>query len=1178
VKSQGINAGAPLTAPLVRGSAVFTQSGSPVAPQDSFQASAAPTSEKPSAGAKPSVEKVVLEKTQAISTTPAILSMEGPSFLGAVVSERIGRLFGDELTPLRVELDKINQLESKVSDLRTPEQFAAKTQELKSRLASGESMDDLRPEAYAVAREAARQATKMRAFDVQVLGALAMDDGHISEMRTGEGKTLTAVLPLYLNALAGKGAHLITVNETLAKRDAEWMGPIFERLGMTVGCVTEQQTAEEKRAGYNCDVTYVSDRALGFDFLRDRSVYHPSDKVQRPLFFALVDEVDEVLLDEARTPMIISSKSDSASDDYGVFGEIVKGLVAGEDFKLDEERNSVWLTDGGLRLVENELVLREAEQAQDRAVLEKATALRQAIRQENQLQKQFDQLDYHRPNLFAGALGFEGQYDREAATAVESSLKLATAKREEMASQTPGLNLYDEKNMHRVAYLDASLRALTLFRKGDDYTVEGGQLKIVDGNKGRVSEGKRFGRGLHQALEAKEGLEIQAETRSVSKITMPELMAQYERKAGMTGTGKTSEAEFKESYGLDVIEIPTNQPVIREDKLDVVFSTKEAKLNKVSERAIQEAMRGRPVLLGTISVNANRELADRILKAGWPADRLQILNADTVRGGADSIDADAGRSGTVTLVTGQRTHLVNTDAYNFKKLAATTRELLDQGRSVLLDVPTAKEAEEISAWLGGSQGLQIRIGQPTAELPPGLTRVDAADFRVDKPLLLRVGQENREEVLAQALEAFHQGGPVIVEAASSRLLGESAAFLLDHGLGLNSIPMVCEGKEKENVMIEMAGRSGMITVATNMAGRGADIKPDLIAVTQIAEAAYAKASENQPTTITVEKESQALKLERLLKQHICVSSTKDPAMEAKPGEVLIRFGQDLPLLSGDSHLSGSKFATKGLLVLGTERASSRRIDNQLIGRSGRQGAEGESQFYLSLEDEIPRVFGGEELKPLVNLFGDGENGLSSVAVSALLERAQERVENQHFDQRYAASKSYQVHKSQRESWYGLRDRVLSGEEDSGKLVSNYAAQGLGQLLRAELGEKLSYGSSEIEGALKELGIALPLVLEQTVAAENLGEQLYPAVSQLMSHANLDQEKLRIATLGQMDVAWRNHLEAMESMQDGIGLESYAGQDPDLVFGIRAKEVFAETVGDLKREMASVLLPVASRVA
>lgn len=1119
-------------------------------------------------------------------------------------------VLSDPLKPFKAELDEINNWEAETSKLKTPEQFAAKTADFKARLAAGETLDSMRTEAYAVAREAAKQATGMRAFDCQVLGALAMDDGHISEMRTGEGKTLTAVLPLYLNALAGKGAHLITVNETLARRDAEWMGPIFERLGMTVGCVAEKDTPEQKRAGYNCDVTYVSDRALGFDFLRDRGAMHPSERVQRPPFFALIDEVDEVLIDEARTPMILSGPSGAPSKDYGVFSKIVKNLVPGEDFKIDEEKNSVWLTDGGLRFVENELFLSETaaklaqtpagspEAQQMRNELGLAAQMRDAIRAENKAQKAFDDADYLKPNPFARALGMNGEYNKATAQAAEESLNKATQAREKLAQSLPGIDLYAEHNMDRIHYLDASLKAHTMYQRGKHYTVENGEVKIVDQNKGRVSEGKRFSNGLHQALEAKEGLEIKSETKTISKITMPELIAQYERKAGMTGTGKTSEHEFIEFYGLDVIEIPTNKPVIRVDQPDIVFATKEAKYQKVVEEAIKSAQDGRPVLIGSVSVNANREIAARLLDAGWPADQLQILNAERVKGGEDFHDPNAGRSGTITFATGDRAQEIKHDPVNYKKMAFSAHQAVSEGKPVLIDTDSAQDAEQVQAWLNGmvpvsltdqpqpgQSGVQIRVRSSDgsqAQIPDGFSHLDAKDFAVDKPLALKLTDTNLAEVVDQAYQAFTEGLPVVLQAASTNEVSAAAEVLLDRGLGLEALPMVCEGKEKENVLIGMAGRSGMITVATNMAGRGADIKPDLVATAKISEAAYQKATEGKPVTISVSKESQAVKIQRLMQDYVPVSIAENKEQKAAPGQVLVRVEKEPTKPAEGEFLKGDDFKTGGLYVIGTERAYSRRVDDQLIGRAGRQGAEGESRFMLSLEDDVPRIFGGENFEPLLNVFGDSQAGVTSGLVNSVMDKAQSRVENQHFEQRDNSAKYDKVNRVQRETLYKFREKVLMGQEDPVELASDFGAQGLAGLVQAELGETRKPSLADINGALKavtqRLNLSALQLTEDKVKPDEIAEKLLPQVKKMFDNPNLSAEKLQRAVLGQIDLAWQDHLEAMDQLRDGIHLESMAGRKPEEVYVERGFEVFETMLESMKTRMAQSLLPAAARLA
>jgi preprotein translocase subunit SecA len=1115
---------------------------------------------------------------------------------------------GDPLKPFQAELKEINQAEAQAQKLKTPEQFAAKTADFKARLAKGESLESMRVEAYAVAREAASQATGMRAYDCQVLGALAMDDGHISEMRTGEGKTLTAVLPLYLNALAGKGAHLVTVNETLAKRDSEWMGPIFDKLGMSVGCVTEDQTPGQKRDGYNSDVTYVSDRALGFDFLRDRGATDPAERVQRGTFFALIDEVDEVLIDEARTPMIMSGKSGKASPDYNLFGKIAKDLIPGDDFKLNEEKRTVWLTDGGLRFVENEVTLLEAQDAKAAAApgsdeakkaqetIQKATLLRGAIRRENAAQKQFDDLDYDKPNPIARAVGMNGEYDADAAQKSEASLTVATQIREKLSENAGTIDLYAQDNMHRVHYMEASLKAHTQFVKGKDYTVENGEVKIVDTNKGRVSDGKRYSNGLHQALEAKEGLPVGDETRTVSKITMPELIAQYERKSGMTGTGKTSEAEFMKFYDLDVIEIPTNKPVIRTDHPDAVFATKEAKYQAVVDEAVKAASEGRPILVGTVSVNSNREIAARLLNSGWPADRLQILNAERVKGGEDFHDPNAGRSGTITLTTGERADNLKHDPVNYKKMAFLAHTAVAEGKPVLVDMDSKEDAEQVQAWLQGAVpvsltdkpdaqagGVQIRVRKnKDQDKPEGFAHVDAADHAIEQPKRFKLTEDNLEDVLPKAMEAFSDGEPVVLETGTAKGLGEAAEQLLDRGLGLEAIPMVCEGKEKENVMIEMAGRSGVITVATNMAGRGANIKPDLVAINHISEAAYEKAAEGKPVTISVEKKSQAVKIQRLLDEHIDATVAESREQKAKNGQVLIKVEDEPTKPEEGEFLKGADFATDGLYVIGTERAYSRRVDNQLIGRSGRQGADGDSKFFLSLEDDVPRIFGGENFEPVLNMFGDAQKGVTSDMVNGLLDKAQERVEGQHFEQRDNAGDYDKVNRVQRETFYKMREDVLTGEDDPAEFVADYGAQGLADMVRERLGDKRAYPAAEVDAAVRQVAIENKIPVSVVGASgkiktKDLDAMLYPQVLDLLKNPNLSEDKLKRATLMQLDGSWQEHLENMDSLRDGIHLESIGGRKPEEVFVERGFEVFEEMIGSIKKRMAANLLPAAGRL-
>lgn len=469
------------------------------------------------------------------------------SRLGQALSSLLG---GPTTARIQAELRAINSLDGEVRQLRAPADFQARTAQLKARLAAGASLESLRVEAYAVARQAALIAVGKRPFDCQVLGALAMDSGHIAEMKTGEGKTLTAVMPLYLNALAGKGAHLVTVNDTLAQRDRDEMAPVFELLGMSCSCVLEGMTPEQRRAGYEADITYTTDRTLGFDYLRDRTARKAQSRVQRAPFFALIDEVDEVLLDEARTPLIVSGNPRPASADCLLFNELAAGLRPGDHFLVDREAQAVWLTEDGAQEMERRLQERD-----------------------------------------------------------------------------PGAGpLYGERNLPRYRYLQAALKARYLLVRDVDYIVTDKGVEIVDENKGRTSEGRRYNDGLHQALEARERVAIGDEQSTVASITYPNLFKRYRRLSGMSGTAKSSENELMELYTLDVVSIPTNKPVIREDLPDLLFATLEDKYAAVATRAAEDFFAGRPVLVGTLSVEHNRYVAQALIKAGVPRE------ADSQRG------------------------------------------------------------------------------------------------------------------------------------------------------------------------------------------------------------------------------------------------------------------------------------------------------------------------------------------------------------------------------------------------------------------------------------------------------------------------------------------------------------------------------------------------------------------
>ncbi|NDD29849.1 MAG: hypothetical protein EB084_16455, partial [Proteobacteria bacterium] len=539
---------------------------------------------------------------------------------------------GDDTIPLEEPLAKINALGPRFAAMSDTE-LKGMTATFKARLAAGESVDAIMPEAYAVAREAAGRALGMKPFDVQVQGAIAMYQGKIAEMRTGEGKTLTATMPAYLYGLTGKGAHVVTVNQTLAERDAENMGKVYNWLGLSVGVVPDDpQKIAEKRAAYAADITYATNYSLGFDFLRDNMSRQPSDKVCREPNFALIDEVDEILIDEARTPLILSKTEQPATQQYQRFAEIVKGLTPGADYKVDYKMRQCWLTDDGLSKVEKQL-------------------------------------------------GVD--------------------------------NLYSESNMTQVPYLRATLMAQTLFTRDKDYMVRDGKIDIVDEFTGRVMDGRRYNDGIHQALEAKEGVAVQPEQTTMASITYPNLFRRYHHVAGMSGTAKTEESEFQDLYGMNVAVIPPNRTSQRVDKPDLVFKSYQEKFNAVVDRVAHLAEEGKPVLIGTRNVATNEYLHQLLNQRGIPH---QVLNARSVQentSAENDIIARAGKSGMVTLATNMagRGVDIKPDVVNFKRLTGEAVQAVNDGQRVMIVMSKKSEGEDARLWLGVNQ-LSVAAGEP----------------------------------------------------------------------------------------------------------------------------------------------------------------------------------------------------------------------------------------------------------------------------------------------------------------------------------------------------------------------------------------------------------------------------------------------------------------------------------
>ncbi|MNK48916.1 preprotein translocase subunit SecA [compost metagenome] len=837
------------------------------------------------------------------------------NFLTQIFGSRNDRL----LKQYRKTVTRINALEPEFEKL-SDDALRAKTQEFKDRIAKGESLDDLLPEAFATVREGSKRVMKMRHFDVQLLGGMALHNGKISEMRTGEGKTLTATLPVYLNALSGKGVHVVTVNDYLANRDATWMGRLYNFLGLSVGINLPQMPREEKQAAYSSDITYGTNNEYGFDYLRDNMVYEPGDRVQRGLNFAIVDEVDSILIDEARTPLIISGQAEDHTDLYLAINKVVpllkkqegeadprtgEGVTVPGDFTVDEKTHQVFLTEDG----------------------------------------------------------------HENAERILGELKLIPE----------GASLYDPANITLMHHLNAALRARHLYHRDQHYVVQQGEVVIVDEFTGRLMSGRRWSDGLHQAVEAKEGVEIQAENQTLASITFQNYFRLYGKLAGMTGTADTEAYEFQEIYGLETTIIPPNRISKRDDQLDRVYKTTREKY----EAAIQDIRecyeRGQPVLVGTSSIE-NSEIIDALLeKAGLPH---QVLNA--------------------------KQH--------------------------------AREAD----------------------------------------------------------------------------------------------------------IVAQAGRTKMITIATNMAGRGTDIVLGGN-IEKMIEAIEADEGRDEAT-----KQADIA--------HVRAEWTKDHEFVKSLG---------------------------GLRIIATERHESRRIDNQLRGRSGRQGDPGSSRFYLSLDDPLMRIFAGDRVKAIMDRLKmpDGE-AIEAGIVTRSIESAQRKVEARNFDIRKQLLEYDDVSNDQRKVIYQQRNDIL----DAADLTAQIAALREGcftdlarqYVPRESVEEQWDLDTLE-KSLFSEWGIDMPLK-QQVEAADAISDE--EVVEKIVAYANesfdakvalIGQENFtqfeRMVLLQSIDTHWREHLASLDYLRQGIHLRGYAQKQPKQEYKREAFELFGQLLDSVKNEVTRQLMTV-----
>ena len=828
-------------------------------------------------------------------------------------------------------VNKINSLEEEISKLSDKE-LRAKTDEFKSRLQKGETLDDILPESFAVVREASKRALGMRHFDVQLIGGIILHQGRIAEMKTGEGKTLVATLPVYLNALTGKGVHVITVNDYLAKRDSEWMGKLYKFLGLSVGLVIAGMEPDEKQKAYAADVTYGTNNEFGFDYLRDNMVIYKNQLVQRGLSYAIVDEIDSILIDEARTPLIISGRANESSDLYKKANDFVKRLEA----KVIVEED-----------------VKDFDQAEDN-----------------------EKYDYI--------------VDLKAKSA---SLTLKGIKKAEEFFKLDNFN--DLENSTLVHHVNQALRAHGVMKKDIDYIVKDGEVLIVDEFTGRIMYGRRYNNGLHQAIEAKEHVKIADESKTLATITFQNYFRMYDKLSGMTGTAMTEEAEFEEIYNLDVIEIPTNKPMIRDDQTDVIYKNENAKYNAIVESIKESHKKGQPVLIGTVSIEKSEKLSQKLKKEGIPH---EVLNAK-----------------------------------------------------------------------------------------------------------------------------FH---------------------------------------EKEAEIVAQAGKYGAVTIATNMAGRGTDImlggNSEFLAKQEM--------KKNKVPENLIEESNTYYETDD---QEILRAREKFAELEKKYDEEIKEEKEKV-------------IAAGGLKIIGTERHESRRIDNQLRGRSGRQGDPGESKFYIGLDDDLMKIFGGDMVTKVYDKLGADESlPIESRIISNAVENAQKKVEGRNFSIRKNVLKYDDVMNAQREIIYAQRRQVLDGENINGNIlnmIDSISDEVVSMYIESE-NNTVNVESLNTE-ILNIFGIDILDVIKEnksnpdaiSTELKNKTHEKYQAKEQEIGSEEM-RELERVVMLKVVDEKWMNHIDSMDELKDGIGLRAYGQKDPVVQYRIEGFDMFDQMIADIKVDVVKILMNI-----
>jgi preprotein translocase subunit SecA len=849
--------------------------------------------------------------------------------------EKIFGSYSDrEIKRIEPIVDEIEALDEDMKKL-TDAELKGKTDEFKKRLENGETLDDILPEAFAVVREASSRVLGMKHFRVQLIGGVILHQGRIAEMKTGEGKTLVATLPVYLNALTGKGVHVVTVNDYLARRDREWMGKIYEFLGLSVGCILHDMDNEERKKAYDSDVTYGTNNEFGFDYLRDNMVIYKNEMVQRKLNYAIVDEVDSILIDEARTPLIISGAGDKSTKMYYVADNFVKTLE-GRIIDPSEDKND----DPFNREMKEEVV--------DFVVDEKARTV----------------------------------------TLTEKG----TSKAEKFFSIE---NLADPSNMEIAHHINQALKARYMMKRDIDYIVKDGEVIIVDEFTGRLMYGRRYSDGLHQAIEAKEGLDVRSESKTLATITFQNYFRMYEKLAGMTGTAKTEESEFREIYGMDVIEIPTNKPIARKDFHDSVYKTEEAKFNAVVQEIKERHSTGQPILVGTISIE-NSERLSKMLK--------------------------------------------------------------------------------------------------------------------------------KEKISHEVLNAKYH--------------------------------------EREAEIVAQAGRLGAVTIATNMAGRGTDIvlggNPEYLAKSEMKKKGYS---------------------DHIISLVDGFDKTDDPEIiEARKAykEIYDKYKEETDKEHDEVVKAG------GLHIIGTERHESRRIDNQLRGRAGRQGDPGSSRFYVSLEDDLMRLFGGERILEMANnLEMPDDEPLEHNILTKSIENAQKKVEGNNFAIRKHVLQYDDVMNKQREVMYGERRKVLEGENLRDNIMSMTKSI-IDRVIdmytqESKFSEEWDYDGIQNylgniflpKGSLKDLDIF-------ELDREKLKDEIFSIAEKLYEEKEKEigeerfREIERIILLQVVDSKWMDHIDLMDQLRQGIGLRAYGQEDPVRAYQIEGYDMFDEMTTAIQEDTVKFL--------